>query len=605
MSSVPAHFKFGALSIDTLEFASRSNAILGIKDSGKTYTATVLAEKLFDAGIPFIAFDPIGVWRFLRVPGAGKGYPVVVAGGQDGDLPLTVASAPEIVRSAMLNGVSLVIDLFSMDLSKADWRAIVMVSTKVLLHENQKHGLRHVFLEEAAEFIPQKVIDGLVYAEVEKLARMGGNSRLGLTIINQRAEEVNKAVLELCDNLFLHRQKGRNSLTALSKWLDVANVTDGKEIIDTMSTLPTGECWAWLHGSDRPFRVKVPRKNSLHPDRRVMRGDALDAPRPPVDVADFVEAMRTALKDVEEKAKADDPKALRAEIARLKREAVRAVAADPQEIEAAERRGYERAVGAVADRLRGIRIEMVVGRNESAPLMTMDGEMAGAFFAAEAKRVLPRDFSDWDVCKAAIISASSFDEAKSDMPLRAASLSPPTNRRQNGSATPAKRPQNITENITGRSLGPERRPLAVLAGAHPGGLTEAQWAVGTGMKRTGGTWAAYKSRLRSAGMITQDGSIWYATEDGVEAAGSSPEPMPAPGPEHVEFWARRIDGASRMLRVIAGHPRGLTREQLADALNMTASGGTFTAYLSRLRSPGLIETSGGVIRATDFLMGRR
>jgi hypothetical protein len=53
------------------------------------------------------AFDPIGMWRFLRVPGAGKGYPVVVAGGPEGDLPLTVAGAPEIVRAAMHNGVLL------------------------------------------------------------------------------------------------------------------------------------------------------------------------------------------------------------------------------------------------------------------------------------------------------------------------------------------------------------------------------------------------------------------------------------------------------------------------------------------------------------------
>lgn len=66
--------KLGSLKIDPLAIGSQGNAILGIRDSGKTYTATVLAEKLFDSGIPFIAFDPIGVWRFLRVPGKGRGY---------------------------------------------------------------------------------------------------------------------------------------------------------------------------------------------------------------------------------------------------------------------------------------------------------------------------------------------------------------------------------------------------------------------------------------------------------------------------------------------------------------------------------------------------
>ncbi len=31
----------------------------------KTYTATLLAEKLFEAKVPFVAFDPIGVWPVI------------------------------------------------------------------------------------------------------------------------------------------------------------------------------------------------------------------------------------------------------------------------------------------------------------------------------------------------------------------------------------------------------------------------------------------------------------------------------------------------------------------------------------------------------------
>jgi uncharacterized protein len=338
----------GDVKFDAAAYGSQGSAILGIRDSGKTYTAMLLAERLFDAGIPFIAFDAIGVWRFIRVPGAGRGYPVVVAGGQDGDLPLTVASAPEIVRAAMANGVSLVIDLFDINLSKADWKRIVMACVRVLLHENGGHGLRHIFIEEAAEFAPQRVgpDQGQVYAEIEKLARMGGNSRLGYTLINQRAEEVNKAVLELCDNLFLHRQKGRNSLTALSKWLDIGNVASAKEIIATLSTLPTGQCWAWLAGSEDPVLVKVPAKQSLHPDRRVMRGDSAVKTKA-VDVGAFVATMRSSLGKIEEEAQANDPAKLKRTIAELQKQIASNQTAkvntpDPKAIEAAERRGYER-----------------------------------------------------------------------------------------------------------------------------------------------------------------------------------------------------------------------------------------------------------------------
>jgi len=258
-----------SVSINTIEYASQGNAVLGIRDSGKSYTATYLAERLLDEGIPFIAFDPIGVWRFLKNGKSGPGYPVVVA-GDDGDLPLTAEGAADIVRAAMKENVSIVIDLYSMALSKADWRKIIEQCISLLLYENKPYGLRHIFIEEAAEFCPQRIRpeDGKVYAAIEKLARMGGNASLGYTLINQRAEEVNKAVLELCDCLFLHRQKGRNSLTALGKWLDIADTTNSKEVINSLPSLAQGECWLWMQGSHNPKKIKVLEKKTIHPDRK-------------------------------------------------------------------------------------------------------------------------------------------------------------------------------------------------------------------------------------------------------------------------------------------------------------------------------------------------
>jgi hypothetical protein len=282
--------------IDAIEYASQGNAVLGIRDSGKTYTATYIAEQLLENDIPFIAFDPIGVWRYLKVGKKGKGFPVVVA-GDDGDLPLTAASAQDIVRAAMQENVSLVIDLYSMALSKSDWKKIVESCIRLLLYENKPHGLRHIFIEEASEFVPQVVRpeDGRVYAEIEKLARMGGNASLGYTLINQRAEQVNKAVLELCDCLFLHRQKGRHSLTALGKWLDVADTKNSKEIINSLPSLDQGECWVWMQGSHDPRRVKMPEKKTVHPDRR---NPLKVTPGVTADVSTFVSRMKKSLEEL-------------------------------------------------------------------------------------------------------------------------------------------------------------------------------------------------------------------------------------------------------------------------------------------------------------------
>lgn len=315
------------LSVDAVEYASRANAILGIRDSGKTYTATLIAEQLFEAGIPSFAFDPIGRWRFLKTPGKGRGFPFVVAGGVQPDLELTPESAPKLIRAAMKAGVSMVIDLYSVHLTKADWRKIVRASIETILYEGEGYGQRHVFLEEAAEFIPQKIYDGHTYAAVEKLARMGGNVGVGLTLINQRAEEVNKAVLELCDNLLLHRQRGKNSLLSLRKWLDAGNVATAKEITRGLADLPTGECWAWFKDVGHPKRIKVAQKKSFDPNRRAT---AVSAMRhvPSVDVSAFVANMKAALagkpvptsaKQEEKNVKESEARALRAENERLQK----------------------------------------------------------------------------------------------------------------------------------------------------------------------------------------------------------------------------------------------------------------------------------------------
>jgi len=282
--------------IPAIEYASQGNAILGIRDSGKSYTATLIAEQLMEAKIPFVAFDPIGVWRYLKVGANGNaGYPVVVA-GENADLDLTPESAPNIVRAAMRENISLVIDLYSMKLSKADWKKIVQQSVELLLYENKTCGLRHIFIEEAAEFCPQRVgpDQGRVYAEIEKLARMGGNASLGYTLINQRAEEVNKAVLELCDCLILHRQKGRNSLIALGKWLDVADAEGSRDIIKSLPTCQQGECWVWLQGSTKPIRTKINEKKTVHPDRRNPLKITKDVT---VDVSAFVSRLKKSLEE--------------------------------------------------------------------------------------------------------------------------------------------------------------------------------------------------------------------------------------------------------------------------------------------------------------------
>lgn len=256
-------------SLDAVDYAGQGNAILGIRDSGKTYTGTKAAEGLLDAGIPIIVYDPIGIWKNLKIGvGKHKGYPVVVAGGEGSDIRLTPGNAVEIVRAAMKENVSLVIDLYSPELiNKSTWIKVVQETVDELMYQNKAYGMRHIFLEEAAEFIPQRLQPqhARVYASLERLARMGRNAHLGMTIINQRAEEVNKAILEIMALCLLHKQVGKNSLLSIKKWLEIRGNEKGIDLI--MSQLPQlqkGECF--VISDEQPVKIKVLEKNTFHPD---------------------------------------------------------------------------------------------------------------------------------------------------------------------------------------------------------------------------------------------------------------------------------------------------------------------------------------------------
>lgn len=584
-------FRLGKIDIDAIAYGISGNAILGIKDSGKSYAATYIAERLFDAGIPFTAFDPTGIWRFMRVPGKGHGYPVVVAGGEDADLPLTVAGAPEIVRAAMRNGVSLVIDLFDRKLSKADWRRIVTSCTRTMVYENKPHGLRHVFLEEAAEFIPQKVLDGEVYAEVEKLARMGGNSRLGYTLINPRSQEVNKAVLELCESVLLFRQRGKNALENMEKWLAIAGGADKqKDIMASLPDLPTAHCWAWIGGDkpQPPVLIKVQTKNSFHPDRRLLRGDADAVQKKAVDVSTFVEGMKTTLVKVEEELKANDPKSLRARIAELERNlkaaqtSTLAHSPDPDAVHSAEVCGYARGVGVAIDRFRAFSKD--TGRR-----------LLAANTAAETLRTAMLEHN---------VFIDAFEDVAGDLesgPPPPPNVRPGTPERKaipprakpspgaggNGAISPSL--QKVIDAIAWwRKIGfepVERARASVVAGYSP----------------KASTFGVYIAELVKLGLVEVSPGRVALTAAGLEQANAPTATTAA----ELRDMARALLSAQEARvfdAVYDRYPKEIRRADVAEAVGLSPSASTCGVYIAGVAAYGIIENAGrGAVRASAWL----
>lgn len=278
--------------------ATKTFAILAKRGAGKSYTAAVLAEEFSEAGVPFVVLDPIDVWWGLRLSADGKkaGLPVVVFGGEHGDLKLDRDMGKDIARAVVRDNVSCVICTFGM--SKNDMRKIVADFAEELLNINNTP--RHVFVEEAHEFVPQRVQGamGRIFAAVEALVVMGRNRGIGVTLINQRAATVNKDVLTQLDTLLAFRNTSPQDRKALKEWVEAHGAEDDfNKFFNSLPSLPTGEGWIWSPEFMGIFKkIKIRKRRTFHPDREKM-GARLDMVSiASADINSFVEGFKNQIR---------------------------------------------------------------------------------------------------------------------------------------------------------------------------------------------------------------------------------------------------------------------------------------------------------------------
>lgn len=144
--------------------------------------------------------------------------------------------------------------------------------------------------------------------------------------------------------------------------------------------------------------------------------------------------------------------------------------------------------------------------------------------------------------------------------------------------------------------------METLASRHPLRLTRSQLGVLAGFKPSGGTFGTYFSTLKTTGLITIDGNLITASDAGLAYANVAPA-APTTSEELLRMWQSKLKrGPAEMLGyLVRRYPDTATREELAAAVEMTASGGSFGTYISTLKTNGLIEVNGQYVRTSDSL----
>ena len=173
-----------------LDFATQTVAILAKKRVGKTYTASVIAEECIESNIPFVALDPTGAWYGLRSSADGKkaGYPVVIIGGQHGDIPLTPTAGKVIADFIVANPNFYVIDLSGIEHGEEFDLFCTTFARRLYYLKDKDRSPLHIFADEADMFAPQQLErkgQKALLASFEAIVRRGGIRGLGMTMISR------------------------------------------------------------------------------------------------------------------------------------------------------------------------------------------------------------------------------------------------------------------------------------------------------------------------------------------------------------------------------------------------------------------------------------
>jgi hypothetical protein len=558
--------------------------VYGGKGMGKTNFGTVLCEELARSRLRFSVIDPMGVFHGLRHAADGKrpGIEVLILGGRHGDIPIEPTGGAVVADLVADEEVDVVIDI-SRRPDGTMWslgeriRFVTDYCTRLYQRQGERARPLMQIIDEAGRYCPQVIPHGspqlaACVGAIERMVEEGRNVGIGVTLITQRSARMNKSVSELAECMVSFRTVGPRSLDAILDWFgEHVPKARWNELGEKLRALPRGHAlvvspgWLAFEGV-AAIRARETFDSSATP--AAGRAPRASGPGAKPDLSKYRDRMSETI----ERSKANDPKELQREVARLRAELAKKPAAAPAKVERVEVR---------------VVTEKVAERLENAAL--------GASRAAE---VLARHASG---VIAELHAAQDELRRLRNVPPSAAprSVAPPTTaRRPIAAAAPSRAAPARPPTDAGPLPKGERVVLTAIAQHGSEGVTREQLTVLTGYKRSSRD--TYLQRLRERGLI-QDGERILPTAGGVEALGPGFEPLPT-GPELLDHWRRKLPaGELACLEVVVkAYPEGVAREEISEATSYQRS--SRDTYLQRLRSRQLItEPARGLVRASDTL----
>ena len=241
-----------SVSLPVVELLTGRGFVTGKSGSGKSNTASVVAEKLLDNGFGMLIVDIDGEYYGLK-----EEYEILHAGGDDEcDIQVTPDHAEKLATLALEQNVPIILDVSSF-LDESEARELLTAVAKQLFVKAKK--LKQPFLllvEEIHEYIPEQGGLDECGRMLIKIGKRGRKHGLGIVGISQRPADVKKDYITQCDWLVWHRLTWNNDTKVVGRILD-------NEYADAVEDLDDGEAFMMTDWSEAVRRVQFHRKQTF------------------------------------------------------------------------------------------------------------------------------------------------------------------------------------------------------------------------------------------------------------------------------------------------------------------------------------------------------
>jgi hypothetical protein len=272
----------GALTLPIDDLLGESVAVLGIKGSGKSNTAAVIAEELLGAGLPLCIVDIAGEYWGLK-----EKYQVLVAGrSANVDVETAPSGGGALAEFSLRQGVPVILDLSGF---RKQERFDLLLGFFERLWDLAGDLRRpyQIALEEAHNFVPQGGSTPVSEVLVQ-IATEGRKRGLGIVMVSQRSARVDKNALTQAGILFLHRVRHP---TDIAVYRDIVPKERGW-VERTVNALQVGQAIA-LYGED-VIVVTIRQRHTFHAGYTPGLGDVVAPDLRAVD-ASMLDELRRAL----------------------------------------------------------------------------------------------------------------------------------------------------------------------------------------------------------------------------------------------------------------------------------------------------------------------